>query len=144
MKIAITAFLLAGLVASSPALHAADTLRIDSPSASGESTRSLVVRANAAFRSGAFVAPAGNNALELLLAARDIDPGDTSIQEAIFELFPVALAAADAQVAKGHREEAARIVALIDRAVPNSTTVAKLRRQLRVPGEVQVAFASGQ
>lgn len=142
MKYATTAFLLVTLAASAPALRAQDPLRIDSPSASGESTRSLVVQANAAFRRGEFVAPAGNNALELLVAARDLDPSDSSVQVAILELFPVALRLADAQVAAGHRAEAARIVALIDRAVPNSTTVAKLRRDLHVPGEVTLASNS--
>lgn len=142
MKYAITAFLLVTLAASAPALRAQDQLRIDSPSASGESTRSLVVQANAAFRRGDFVAPAGNNALELLVAARDLDPSDGSVQVAILELFPVALRLADAQVAAGHRAEAARIAALIDRAVPNSTTVAKLRRDLHVPGEVTLASNS--
>ena len=71
------------LAAIAPALRAQDQLRIDSPSASGESTRSLVVQANAAFRRGDFVAPAGNNALELLVAARDLDPSDGSVQVAI-------------------------------------------------------------
>lgn len=140
MKIARTAFLLIAIVAAATPAFAQDDLRIDSPSASGESTRSLVVQANAAFRRGEFVAPAGNNALELLVAARDLDPSDSSVQVAILELFPVALRLADAQVAAGHRAEAARIVALIDRAVPNSTTVAKMRRDLHVPGEVQVAM----
>lgn len=144
MKIARTAFLLIATVASATPAFARDDLRIDSPSASGESTRGLVVQANAAFRRGEFVAPAGNNALELLVAARDLDPSDSSVQVAILELFPVALRLADAQVAAGHRAEAARIVALIDRAVPNSTTVAKLRRELQAPGEVQVAMAGGR
>ena len=142
MKMTSTAILFVALVACTPALQAQGSLRIDSPSASGESTRSLVIQANEAFRRGAFVAPIGDNALELLLAARELDPGDTSVDVAILELFPIALSIADAQVAKGNRGEAARIVALIDRAVPNSTTVAKLRRQLHVPGEVTLAANS--
>jgi hypothetical protein len=142
MKIATTAFLFAALIASHCTPCASETLRIDSPSANGVSTRSLVVQANEAFRRGAFVSPAGDNALELLIAARDLDPSDRSVEVALLELFPIALAAADAHVAAGRRSEAARIVVLIDRAVPNSTTVARLRRQLHVPGEVTVALAS--
>lgn len=144
MKIASIAFVCIATLAASPTLRAEDGLRVDSPPASGESTRTLVLRANAAFRDGAFVAPAGANALEYLLAARALDPSDQSVEVALLELFPVALSAADAQVAAGNRREAARIVTLIDRAVPNSSSVAKLRRELRVPGETQVAFVSGQ
>jgi hypothetical protein len=144
MKLAIPAFLLAALLASPAATGAPDTPRVDSLPSGGGSTRSLVVQANEAFRRGAFVAPVGDNALELLIAARDVDPSDASVEVALLELFPIALAAADAQIAAGRRSEAARIVALIDRAVPNSTTVARMRRQLRVPDQVGVPFVAGQ
>lgn len=144
MKIATTAFLFAALFASHCTPCASETPRADSPPVRGGSTRSLVVQANEAFRRGAFVSPAGDNALELLIAARDLDPSDRSVEVALLELFPIALAAADAHVVAGRRGEAARIVALIDRAVPNSTTVARMRRQLHVPGQSDVALVTGQ
>jgi protein TonB len=90
----------------------------------------LIAAANAEFRRGRYAAPAGANALEGFLAVRERDPGNPGALEALVDLYPFALATAGTALAAGDREETRRILALLDRAAPESLGVRELRARL--------------
>jgi protein TonB len=90
----------------------------------------LVADGNAAFRASRFVAPPGDNAFERFLSARDRDPAHLGAQEAIVEVFPLAVAAAERALDAGDAAEADRIAALLLRASPDSLAVRALRERI--------------
>lgn len=90
----------------------------------------LVAEGNAAFAASRFVAPPGDNALERYIAARQIDPENVGAKEAIVEVFPLGVAAAEQALAAGDRTEAARIIALLQRASPDSIPVRALQDRM--------------
>lgn len=90
----------------------------------------LVAEGNAAFAASRFVAPPGDNALERYIAARQIDPENVGAKEAIVEVFPLGIAAAEQALAAGDRTEAARIIALLQRASPDSIPVRTLQDRM--------------
>ena len=73
-----------------------------------------------AIRKGHFVAPAGDNALELYLAELDADPANLSASQAVMELLPLASDALAVALARGDASEHARLLALLTRADPKS------------------------
>jgi protein TonB len=95
-----------------------------------DSTAALLTRANAAFAADRMASPAGDNALEWTLAARDIDPASERVREGINDLYPVVVVAIDAEIARGTASEAARMIQLLDRAFPGSLAARELRAKL--------------
>jgi protein TonB len=95
-----------------------------------QSVGDLVARANRAFAEQRYVAPAGDNALELFLRVRELDAQHAGAQEALVELFPLTVSAIKAQLAREEYDEATRAMALLERAMPESMAVADLRADL--------------
>lgn len=111
-------FALALLLAAMSAAQAAD------------SSATLLARANAAFAAERMAAPAGDNALEWTLAARDLEPGSERVREGINDLYPLVVVAIDREIARGNATEAARMIVLLDRAIPGSLAARQLRDKL--------------
>lgn len=120
-------------------------------------------RATQALAEQRMVSPAGHNAVEYYLAARDQDGAGASAQAALVELQPYLLIAAEQALARGDAPEATRLLGLMARidarapALPRlQATLARLREQERAaeaaaaiaadnasaPGETQRATAS--
>jgi protein TonB len=95
-----------------------------------DSSATLLARANAAFAAERMAAPAGDNALEWTLAARDLEPGSARVQEGINDLFPLVVTAIDRAIARGDADEAGRMILLLDRAIPGSLAARQLRDKL--------------
>lgn len=90
----------------------------------------LLAEGNAAFKDSRFVAPAGDNAFERFLAASAIDSAHPGAQEAIVEVFPIAVAAAERALQADDLDEAARIQVLLQRAAPDSLALRALQERL--------------
>jgi protein TonB len=95
-----------------------------------DNSATLLARANAAFAAERMAAPAGDNALEWTLAARDLEPGSARVQEGINDLFPLVVTAIDRAIARGDADEAGRMILLLDRAIPGSLAARQLRDKL--------------
>lgn len=95
-----------------------------------------IAAANAAFADGRFVAPAGDNALEWLVAARAAQPDHPGVVEALVDLHPIALAAAERALTAGDAGEARRIIDLLDRVQPGSLGTQRLRERIDAASEV--------
>lgn len=98
---------------SQPLATATET-RTSEPKAAAESQALLAIK------KGHFVAPAGDNALELYLAELDADPASQSASQAVMELLPLASDALAVALARGDASEHARLLALLTRADPKS------------------------
>lgn len=96
----------------------------------------LLAAGNAAFAGSRFVAPPGDNAMEHYIAARQLDPANQGVEEAVAEVFPLGVAAAERALEADDRAEAARIIALLNRVAPDSLPVRALRDRMvgRKPG----------
>lgn len=90
----------------------------------------LLAAGNAAFAGSRFVAPPGDNAIEHYIAARQLDPANQGVEEAVAEVFPLGVAAAERALEAGDRAEAARIIALLNRVAPDSLPVRALRDRM--------------
>lgn len=101
------------------------------PGASAPGAAHALAAGNLAFREARLYAPAGGNALEFFLGARDAEPGNLAATEALVELFPLALAGAEAAIANAGWAEADRVLGLLDRAQPDSLAVRRLRERLQ-------------
>lgn len=108
--------------APSPAAPAAAPADTDS--------QRLVAAARAAFAAGRFVAPADDNALAWFAALRESDPAHPGAIEALVDLFPIAVAAAERALDAGDVAEARRIVALLERVEPGSLGARRLRERI--------------
>lgn len=95
-----------------------------------KSTAQLMARANAAFAANRWVAPPGDNALELFVLLQESGERQAAAQEALVELFPIAVRIAKADVQSDRLDEAERILNLLERATPNSLAVLDLRNKL--------------
>lgn len=107
------------------------------PERSPESAAQLMRRANDAFRANRIASPAGDNAVELFLAVRDLDPQHPGLSEVLVELMPLANFALDGAMRTRDLPEADRLLDLITRlnsesAVTRSAReqVAKLKREI--------------
>lgn len=92
--------------------------------------RSLLIRANSAFREGRFVQPAGDNALDWSVQVLQADADNAAAQSIIIDLIPLAEAAVDANLSNRNIDEAERVVALLATASPNSMTVGSLKHRI--------------
>lgn len=107
-------------------------------SSSGEiSAAAALSRANAAFASNRMVAPAGDNALEWTLTARELDPKSVRVREGLNDLYPLVVAAIEVSIREGRAADAARVIELLDRAMPGSLAAREFRAKLTRRGAVQ-------
>jgi protein TonB len=90
----------------------------------------LLAEGNEAFAASQFVTPPGASALERYISALQLDPANVGAKEAIVEVFPLGVAAAEKAIASGERLEAARIIALLQRASPDSLPVRALQDRM--------------
>lgn len=90
----------------------------------------LLNRANAAFAAERMVAPPGDNALELTLAARELDPSSERVREGLNDLYPLVVAAIERDLRAGREAEAMRVIGLLERAVPNSLAARQFRTRI--------------
>lgn len=115
--------------AAAPSTATASTTPVPAATPALTVERALA-NANQAFREERLYAPAGSNALEFFLAAREIDARNLAATEALVEIFPLALAGAEAALAAGDLAEAERILGLLDRAQPGSLAVTTTRQRV--------------
>lgn len=105
----------------------------------------LLARANAAFAAERMVAPAGDNALEWTLAAREVEPDSTRVREGLNDLYPLVVAAIEREIRADRYNEALRVIDLLDRAIPNSLAARELRAKVaRRSGAVTSAAGSAR
>lgn len=76
------------------------------------------------------VKPAGNSAMEYYLAVLAKEPNNPTAAQALVDIYPLAVAVAEREIAARRLDEADRIVALLDRASPNSFSVRSLRERI--------------
>jgi protein TonB len=122
---------------AAPATPAPAAAPVDPKTSAAE----LLARGNAAFRAGRIVAPAGDNALEFFLGARERNPDSPGAKEAIVDLIPATRAAVEARIGSDEVAEAQRILDLFERATPGSMTVNSLRARLAAR-QAQLASAN--
>jgi len=120
-----------------------------SPAAAELEIRSLLVRANLAFRNGRFVQPAGDNALDWSVQVLQADADNAAARSIIIDLIPLAEAVIDANLSHRNIGEAERVVALLATASPDSMTVASLKHRIAavaaaVVPERQASMAAAQ
>lgn len=84
-------------------------------------------RAVAAMAAQRLYAPAGDNAMEAYLALRDQRPGDGAVSMALAELQPYALIATEQALARRDTDEAARLLALMQRVDARAPALPRLR-----------------
>lgn len=94
------------------------------------SAAAALSRANAAFAGNRIVSPAGDNALEWTLTARDVDPKSVRVREGLNDLYPLVVAAIEVSIREGRAADAARVIDLLDRAMPGSLAARELRAKL--------------
>jgi protein TonB len=116
--------------ATAPAAQTATPAAPAPTAAPALTVEQALANANAAFREERLFAPAGSNALEFFLAAREIDARNLAATEALVEIFPLALAGAEAALGAGDLAEAERILGLLDRAQPGSLAVTTTRQRV--------------
>jgi protein TonB len=86
--------------------------------------------ARAAVAKDALVQPAGNNALELYLKVLDAEPENRTAKVALIELLPSAAQPTDRLIEEGEFDEAARVLALLEKAEPGSLRTAAMQQKL--------------
>ncbi|WP_225766633.1 energy transducer TonB [Stenotrophomonas sp. Marseille-Q4652] len=83
--------------------------------------------ASAALRDNRMYAPAGDNAMEYYLALRDKLPEDASVRQALTDLLPYTLIAAEQGLAREDFNEAQRLVALIEKVDDTAPALPRLK-----------------
>lgn len=101
--------------------------------------RAALKLANSAFQDNRFAAPAGANALEHALRAREINARSVGAQEMLTDVTPIVATQVQAIIAAGDLLEAERIIALMHRLNPTSLTTLSLQRQLQSAYSIPLA-----
>ena len=83
--------------------------------------------ASAALRDNRMYAPAGDNAMEYYLALRDKLPEDASVRQALTDLLPYTLIAAEQHLGREDYTEAQRLVALIEKVDASAPALPRLK-----------------
>jgi protein TonB len=76
------------------------------------------------------VTPPGNSAIEYYLAVLAKEPNNPTAAQALVDVYPMAVSVAEREIAARRLDEAERIVALLDRASPDSFSVRSLRERV--------------
>jgi protein TonB len=92
----------------------------------------LLQHAGQAVAAGHLVEPAGDNAVEFYLAALDQDAANRAAQDGLREMFPVASGVIEQKINAGQLDDATRVIGLLGKADPDSTTLALLRSKLEL------------
>ncbi len=95
-----------------------------------DSVEQLRQRARAAFAAGRLVTPPDDNALAINLELLARDEQDEGARQAVADLFPAVVAAAEQALASDAFEESERLLGLLERANPDSATASRMREQL--------------
>lgn len=109
---------------------AVPALPAEAPQVTG-TAEELRQRATQALSERRVHAPAGDNAVEYFLAARMKRPDDADVQNALVELQPYLLIAAEQALERADIPESRRLLALIVRADPRAPALPRLRSALR-------------
>jgi periplasmic protein TonB len=123
LAIGLAAWLLRSQEQASVGLEFNSVVELDAPSKPGDQ-RALAMQA---YTSGKLFAPAGENALEHYLNARQKQSNDYSLQEAVLELLPAAMDALEVAMSNQDQAETNRLFALLARADPKSVRLATLK-----------------
>lgn len=83
------------------------------------------------------VTPAGNSAVEYYLAVLGKEPNNATATQALVDIYPMAVAVAEREIAGRRFDEAERIIGLLDRASPNSFSVRTLRERVAAAREAE-------
>jgi len=86
--------------------------------------------ASQALRENRMYAPAGDNAMEYYLALRDKLPDDPGVSSALTDLMPYTLIAAEQAVGREQFDEAARLVALIEKADKTAPALPRIKQSI--------------
>ena len=100
---------------------------IELPADEGELTK----RADAAVDSQQLFAPPGANAFELYLKVVEVNPENTFAKNAISDLFPYAVMHVEQRLAANDTAEAARVLALMEKANDKAPAMPRLRTALQ-------------
>ncbi|WP_454832352.1 energy transducer TonB [Pseudoxanthomonas wuyuanensis] len=87
-------------------------------------------RAERAMRDNRLYAPAGDNAIEYFLAARDRQPDDARVHAALIELQPYLLIATEQVLERGESEQAQRLLQLLVRVDAQAPALPRLQAML--------------
>ncbi len=90
----------------------------------------LYTAARKALTDNRMVAPAGDNALEFYLKIQKLQPDNAGAADALRELFPFAVGAAETEIDKGAYNDATRIIDLLAEADPSNYSLTILRGKL--------------
>lgn len=121
--------------AAAPAPAAAD--QAASNKVQAMDTTQLRDSASTALRENRMYAPAGDNAMEYYLALRDKLPEDASIKNALTDLQPYTLIAAEQALGREDFTEAQRLIAMVEKVDPTAPALPRLKQG--VTGGIQVA-----
>jgi protein TonB len=104
--------------------------QVVAPAAPEVTVSELLAAANRAVNEERLVAPVGDNAIEYYIQVLGKEANNVSATQALVDLFPLAAGNAEREIANRNLDEAARIVALLDQANPDSYTVSTLKSKL--------------
>lgn len=93
-------------------------------------TDELRQSARVAYNENRLYAPAGDNAVEYFLALRERPEGEVAASSGLIDLLPLTVIAAEQSVSREDFEEAARLVALLERAEPTHPALNRLRESI--------------
>ncbi|WP_269789767.1 energy transducer TonB [Stenotrophomonas sp. Iso1] len=91
-------------------------------------TAQLRDSASTALRENRMYAPAGDNAMEYYLVLRDKLPDDASIKNALTDLQPYTLIAAEQALGREDFTEAQRLIALVEKVDPTAPALPRLKQ----------------
>lgn len=90
----------------------------------------LRARMQASMQAHRFFAPAGDNALEYMLALRRQMPGDPGVRAALVDLEPELVIAIEQSIAGGAHPEAHRLLGLLERVDASAPALPRLRNAI--------------
>ena len=109
-----------------------DIVPSPSPAPPQKESNALEQKAILALHDNRIYAPAGNNAIEYYLLMRQAQPNDPEIADALDELMPYAVLAADRSMQSGDLKEANRLLTMIEKFDRNSPALPRLRKALEL------------
>lgn len=89
-----------------------------------------IAAALVSLRAGKLFAPAGDNAFERYLAARETEPKSVAIQHALLEMTPMVMQGAELALSRNDLAEGERLMQLLERADPKSNNVVLLQERI--------------
>lgn len=121
---------LLGMLNKAPTTVNAPAQAITVETAETEAVVDPMALALVALRAGDAYAPAGKNAFEYYLTARESRPQDAAILYGLLELAPMVMHGAELAISRSESAEATRLMELLRRADPQSNNVILLQERL--------------